>query len=208
MPGRSVLLMLLYEASIEKRFDGFAIHILSDEYEFLHAIAILFVPIAFYLWILLLELCQFVGGHSGIPLTGLAERYLLASLLKHVAHIGLGVEVAHALAANHALGEESRYKLIELYHAEWLAALVYEGADAILQGFALFFIFESVAVVVVMMVVVAVGFVLIMVVVMVMIVVMMIMVVLFFVRSFYFSHPAGGCGYGLKVEAVTVDEFF
>ena len=57
MPGRSVLLMLLYEASIKERFDGFAVHVLTDEYELLHAVAILLVPIAFYLWILLLELC-------------------------------------------------------------------------------------------------------------------------------------------------------
>ena len=54
---KNVPLMLLYEASIEKCFDGFAIHVLSDEYELLHAVAVLLVPIAFYLWILLLELC-------------------------------------------------------------------------------------------------------------------------------------------------------
>ena len=86
---------------------------LADEDELLHAVAVLFVPIATEAWIALHEVLQFILGHRGIPLAGIADADLLASLLEDVAGVLFVVEVADALGTDDALGPFAGDELVE-----------------------------------------------------------------------------------------------
>lgn len=57
---------------------------LTDEYQFLHAVAELLVPIGIDTGVVGTELLQFILRHSGVPLTGVLQLYLSACLLKDI----------------------------------------------------------------------------------------------------------------------------
>ena len=121
---------------------------LPDEDQFLHAVAVLVVPIVTELRVLCHHLVELVLGHRGIPLTGIAQRHLTACLLEDVADVFLALEIADALGTDDALGPLAGHELVEQSKVQRAAGIVDKGADAVLLGLAL------VMVVVVMMVII------------------------------------------------------
>ena len=105
--------VVLCQAVVEKAGDEVLVEMLADEDELLHAVTILFVPIATEPRILLHELLQFVLGHGGIPLASIADADLLASLLKDVTGILFVVEVADAFGTDDALWPFAGDELVE-----------------------------------------------------------------------------------------------
>ena len=77
---------------------------LADEDEFLHAVAILFIPIATQTFVLLHESFKFVFGHGCVPLSYVLKLYLFTCLLKHIADIFFALKVADAFCPNDILG--------------------------------------------------------------------------------------------------------
>ena len=101
------------QAGVEEVGDELLVEVLADEDEFLHAVPELFVPVATKAWIPVHELLQLILGHSGVPLAGIANTNLLASLLKDVADIALVLKVADAFGADDAFGPLAGYELVE-----------------------------------------------------------------------------------------------
>ena len=145
---------------------------LTDEYDFYHAVAQFLIPFLLQLWIIHQDLGEFVFRHGSQPLTSLLYSLLLASLFEHVAHVALIIEIADSLGANHVSWPFSCYEIIEETQVERLATIVNEGADSVFLNFSAFMI--MVMIVVMMMVMM---FMLVMVVVMVIVVMMMLMFV-------------------------------
>ena len=104
---------------------------LADEDEFLHAVAEVVVPVATEAWILLHELLEFVLGHCGIPLAGIADADLFASLLKDVAGILFVVEVADALGTDDALGPFAGYEFVKKTEIEGTTTVVDVSSNAV-----------------------------------------------------------------------------
>ena len=77
-----------------------AVHVLAYEHKFLHAVAIVRVPISHYAGVAQQELLKLLVGHCGVPLSGIAHSHLLACLLEDRAYILLSGEVAYALGAD------------------------------------------------------------------------------------------------------------
>lgn len=86
---------------------------LADEDKFLHAVAVLLIPIAAKARVVGHELLQLWLRHGCIPLTGIAQANLFACLLENVANVGLFLEIADALGTNNALGPLAGYEFIE-----------------------------------------------------------------------------------------------
>ena len=145
---------------------------LTDEYDFYHAVAQFLIPFLLQLWVIHQDLGEFVFRHGSQPLTSLLYSLLLASLFEHVAHVALIIEIADSLGANHVSWPFSCYEIIEETQVERLATIVNEGADSVFLNFSAFMI--MVMIVVMMMVMM---FMLVMVVVMVIVVMMMLMFV-------------------------------
>ena len=61
-----------------------SIHLLPDKHQFLHAVSVLFVPVALEHWVTRHELHEFLFGHSGIESPCLLEVELLACLLNMI----------------------------------------------------------------------------------------------------------------------------
>ena len=101
------------QAGVEEGRDELLVEVLADEDKFLHAVAELFIPIATEAWILLHELLEFVLGHSGVPLAGIADADLLTGLLKDVTGILFVVEVADAFGTDDALWPFAGDELVE-----------------------------------------------------------------------------------------------
>ena len=104
---------LVCQAGVEEVGDELLVEVMADEDEFLHAVAELFVPVATKAWIPVHELLQLILGHSGVPLAGIADTNLLASLLKDVADIALILEVADTLGTYDAFGPFAGHELVE-----------------------------------------------------------------------------------------------
>ena len=182
--SKSYQWMLVLECQALVKFvdDGILLllDVLTDEYELDHAVAHLLIPFLLQLWIVLAQFIELVLRHGGEPLSCLLHRLLLTCLLKYIAHISFVREVADTLGTYHIARPFSGYKLIKQAEVEWLAAIIYEGSDAVFLHFAtLMFMFM-----VVVMVVMVMMFMLIMVVVMmlmfiVVIIVVMVVLVLF-----------------------------
>ena len=119
------------QAGVEEGRDELLIEVLADEDKFLHAVAELFIPIATEAWILLHELLEFVLGHSGVPLAGIADADLFAGLFKDVAGILFVVEVADSLGADDAFRPFAGYEFVEESEVKRTATVVDIGADAI-----------------------------------------------------------------------------
>ena len=101
------------QAGIEEVGDELLVEVLSDEDEFLHAVAVLVIPIATEAWIAPHEVLQLIFGHRGIPLAGITDADLLTGLLKDVTGILFVVEVADALGTDDALWPFASDELVE-----------------------------------------------------------------------------------------------
>ena len=145
---------------------------LTDEYDFYHAVAQFLIPFLLQLWVIHQDLGEFVFRHGSQPLTSLLYSLLLASLFEHVAHVALIIEIADSLGANHVSRPFSCYEIIEETQVERFATIVNEGADSVFLNFSAFMIMVMVVMMVMMMM-----FMLVMI--MVMVIVVMIMMLMF-----------------------------
>ena len=145
---------------------------LTDEYDFYHAVAQFLIPFLLQLWVIHQDLGEFVFRHGSQPLTSLLYSLLLASLFEHVAHVALIIEIADSLGANHVSRPFSCYEIIEETQVERLATIVNEGADSVFLNFSAFMI--MVMIVVMMMVMM-----LMLIVLVVMVIVVMMMMLMF-----------------------------
>ena len=150
---------------------------LTDEYDFYHAVAQFLIPFLLQLWVIHQDLGEFVFRHGSQPLTSLLYSLLLASLFEHVAHVALIIEIADSLGANHVSRPFSCYEIIEETQVERFAAVVNEGADSVFLNFSAFMIMVMIVVMMVMMMM----FMLVMIVVMVIVVMMMMLMFVFLV---------------------------
>ena len=148
---------------------------LTDEYDFYHAVAQFLIPFLLQLWVIHQDLGEFVFRHGSQPLASLLYSLLLARLFEHVAHVALIIEIADSLGANHVSRPFSCNEIIEETQVEWLATVVNEGADSVFLNFSAFMIMVMVMMMVMMM------FMLIVVVVMVIVVMMMMLMFVFLV---------------------------
>ena len=148
---------------------------LTDEYDFYHAVAQFLIPFLLQLWVIHQDLGEFVFRHGSQPLTSLLYSLLLASLFEHVAHVALIIEIADSLGANHVSRPFSCYEIIEETQVERFATIVNEGADSVFLNFSAFMIMVMVVMMVMMM------FMLVMLVVMVIVVMMMMLMFVFLV---------------------------
>ena len=147
---------------------------LTDEYDFYHAVAQFLIPFLLQLWVIHQDLGEFVFRHGSQPLASLLYSLLLASLFEHVAHVALIIEIADSLSANHVSRPFSCYEIIEETQVERLATIVNEGADSVFLNFSAFMIM-------VMMMVMVMMFMLVMLVVMVIVVMVMMLMFVFLV---------------------------
>ena len=144
---------------------------LTDEYDFYHAVAQFLIPFLLQLWVIHQDLGEFVFRHGSQPLTSLLYSLLLASLFEHVAHVALIIEIADSLGANHVSRPFSCYEIIEEAQVERLATIVNEGADSVFLNFSAFMIMIMVVMMVMMM--------------MFMLVMLVVIVVMMFMCFFY-----------------------
>ena len=149
---------------------------LTDEYDFYHAVAQFLIPFLLQLWVIHQDLVEFVFRHGSQPLASLLYSLLLASLFEHVAHVALIIEIADSLGANHVSRPFSSYEIIEETQVERLATIVNEGADSVFLNFSAFMIMVMVVMMVMMLM-----FMLVMIVVMVIVVMMMMLMFVFLV---------------------------
>ena len=195
------MLVLECQALVKFVDDGILLllDVLTDEYELDHAVAHLLIPFLLQLWIVLAQFIELVLRHGGEPLSCLLHRLLLTCLLKYIAHISFVREVADTLGSYHIARPFSGYKLIKQAEVEWLAAIIYEGADAVFLHFAtlMFMVVIMVMMVVVMMfmlimvVMMMLMFVVIIVIIVVMVVlVLFLLLVLFIALSLNLLNPA------------------
>jgi len=172
---------------------------LTDENEFLHTIAIMFVPIALQIGMIGLEGCEFIGGHRGIPGPSIAQRDLTSRLFEDVAGIRLAIEPTNALRSNNALRPLAGNEFIEESHIQGLTTIIYKGTDTVFLGFALIVI-----VMVVMVMIVTMMMLMVVVIVLLIIVVMMMVFFLIAVVVLYLINPCGRSGHLIKIEAFSV----
>ena len=144
---------------------------LTDEYDFYHAVAQFLIPFLLQLWVVHQYLGEFVFRHGCQPLTSLLHCLLFASLLEHVAHIPFIIKIADSLGANHVSRPFSCYEIIEEAQVERFAAVVDKCTDSVFLNFSAFMI--MVMIVVMMMVM------LMLIVVVVMLIVVMVMMLMF-----------------------------
>ena len=197
------------QTGIEEAGDELLVEMLADEDELLHAVAEMVVPVTAEAGILLHELLEFVLRHCGVPLAGIADADLFASLLKDVANIAFVLEVADTLGADDALGPFASHELVEESQIEGTATIVDIGADSVFLSLALIVVMVVVMVLVAMMV-----FVLMMmfvVVVMVMMLMLVVVIVIIFIIIFVvvlldLLNPGGGSRYSVEVEHVGIQD--
>ena len=146
---------------------------LTDEYDFYHAVAQFLIPFLLQLWVVHQYLGEFVFRHGCQPLTSLLHSLLFASLLEHVAHIPFIIKIADSLGANHVSRPFSCYEIIEEAQVERFAAVVDKCTDSVFLNFSAFMI--MVMIVVMMMVMMM----LMLIVVVVMLIVVMVMMLMF-----------------------------
>ena len=147
---------------------------LTDEYDFYHAVAQFLIPFLLQLWIIHQYLGEFVFRHGSQPLASLLYSLLLASLFEHVAHVALIIEIADSLGANHVSRPFSCYEIIEEAQVERFAAVVDKCTDSVFLNFSAFMIMVMVMVVMMVMMMM-----LMLIVVVVMLIVVMMMMLMF-----------------------------
>ena len=124
---------------------------LTDEYDFYHAVAQFLIPFLLQLWVIQQDLGEFAFRHGSQPLASLLYSLLLACLFEHVAHVALIIEIADSLGANHVSRPFSCDEIIEETQVERLATIVNEGADSVFLNFSAFMIMIMVVMMVMMM---------------------------------------------------------
>ena len=124
---------------------------LTDEYDFYHAVAQFLIPFLLQLWVIQQDLGEFAFRHGSQPLASLLYSLLLACLFEHVAHVALIIEIADSLGANHVSRPFSCYEIIEETQVERFATIVNEGADSVFLNFSAFMIMIMVVMMVMMM---------------------------------------------------------
>ena len=125
---------------------------LTDEYDFYHAVAQFLIPFLLQLWVIQQDLGEFAFRHGSQPLASLLYSLLLACLFEHVAHVALIIEIADSLGANHVSRPFSCDEIIEETQVERLATIVNEGADSVFLNFSAFMIMIMVVMMVMMMI--------------------------------------------------------
>ena len=167
---------------------------LTDEYDFYHAVAQFLIPFLLQLWVVHQYLGEFVFRHGCQPLTSLLHRLLFASLFEHVAHIPFIIKIADSLGANHVSRPFSCYEIIEEAQVERFAAVVDKCTDSVFLNFSAFMIMVMVVMMVMMMMFMLIVVVVMLIVVMVMMlmfvflvmIVMMVMMFMFVIIIFFF----------------------
>lgn len=171
----------------------FLVKVLANEDNLLHAVAVLFVPVAKQARLLFHQLDEVFFGRGGIPLSCLGELLLYASLLEEVGHVAVVAEVAYTLGADNVLRPAGGDEVVELVDVEGRSAVVYKRADAV------FFHLSAFVVVVVMVVMMSFFFFVLVFLVVVLFFMLVVMAAvgmcfaLLFLRggTFYFADPAG-----------------
>ena len=192
------------QAVVEEGRDELLVEVLADEDEFLHAVAELFIPIATEAWILLHELLEFVLGHSGVPLAGIADADLFAGLFKDVAGILFVVEVADSLGADDAFRPFASHEFVKESEVKGTATVIDVGSDAIFLSLTL--IMVMVVVMLMSMMVFMMVFIVVMMVMMFMLIVVVIIIVVlvFVVMLLDLLNPGGRCGNLVEVEHIGI----
>ena len=144
---------------------------LTDEYDFYHAVAQFLIPFLLQLWVVHQYLGEFVFRHGCQPLTSLLHSLLFASLLEHVAHIPFIIKIADSLGANHVSRPFSCYEIIEEAQVERFAAVVDKCTDSIFLNFSAFMVMVMIVVMMVVMMMLML--------IMVMLIVVMVMMLMF-----------------------------
>ena len=139
------------EAAVEFACDCLAVEVLSDKYELGHAVAVVLVPVAHHIGVLLHEHHQILFGSGGIPLSGLGELLLDACLLEKVGHLGALLEVDDTFGADNVARPFFCEEIVELVEIEWIAAVVYECLYAVFLGLTLTVVVMMMVVMVVVM---------------------------------------------------------
>ena len=104
---------LIGEAGIESLFDSLLVEFLTYEDQFLHSVAIDFVPVALQLFVIGKHLTQFPFRHCCIPLTSIPQVHLTASLFKHIAYVTFVFEIADTFGANDIFWPFTRNKIVK-----------------------------------------------------------------------------------------------
>ena len=161
---------------------------LTDEYDFYHAVAQFLIPFLLQLWVIHQDLGEFVFRHGSQPLASLLYSLLLASLFEHVAHVALIIEIADSLGANHVSRPFSCYEIIEEAQVERFAAVVDKCTDSVFLNFSAFMIMVVMMVMMMFMLVMLVVMLIVVMIVMLMFVflVMMVMMLMFVIIFIFF----------------------
>lgn len=216
------------ETCVEFFLYSLPVEMLTYEDEFLHTVTILLVPVAEHVRILFHELCKLLWRHSCIPLSCIAERYLLACLFEDVALMLLIVEIAETLCSDDALWPATSHKLIKQVNPHWAASYINVCADAVflclaclfvvmaMSACAAFWVIMMVMMMLMLMVVLMMVLVFVLMLMMmfafmiVLMMVLMMMMMLFFLlylikMLLHFSHPCGRSHHTVEVEHIGVE---
>ena len=148
LPDVKILLSFpVNEAFIQLLGYGVTVQMLTYEHQFLLTVAVTLIPVTVYPRIVLTELLQLCRRHGGIPLSGVLQLHLTASLLKDITEMGLVLKPAHTLCSYDALWPATGYEVIKQRYVKRTTGIIYECSYAILLCLAL-----TMMVVVVMMV--------------------------------------------------------
>ena len=159
---------------------------LTDEYDFYHAVAQFLIPFLLQLWVVHQYLGEFVFRHGCQPLASLLHSLLLASLLENVAHVSFIIKIADSLGANHVSRPFSCYEIIEESQVERFAAVVNECADSVFLNFSAFMIMVMIVVMMVMMMLMFIVVMFIVVMMMMLMLFILVMVVMMMMFMFFF----------------------
>ena len=199
---------LVCQAGIEEGRDELLVEVLADEDEFLHAVAEVVIPITSEAWVLLHELLQFVLGHRGVPLAGIADADLFAGLFKDIAGVLFVVEVTDSLGADDALGPFAGYEFVEESEIEGTTTVVDVGSDTVFLSLALIVVMMVVMLVTMMVFVLFVVFIVVVMVMMLMLIMVIIVIIVIFVVMFLdLLNPCGRSRYSVEVEHVGIQNF-
>ena len=158
---------------------------LTDEYDFYHAVAQFLIPFLLQLWVVHQYLGEFVFRHGCQPLTSLLHSLLFACLLEHVAHIPFIIKIADSLGANHVSRPFPCYEIIEEGQVERFAAVVDKCTDSVFFNFSAFMIMVMIVVMVMMMLMLIVVVVMMLIFVFLVMIVMMVMMLMFVIIIFF-----------------------
>ena len=111
-------LSVLHQTLVQQGSDGLLVEMLTDEDNLLHAVSVALVPVLAQACILGKHGIKLRFGHSGIPLAGILQAYLLACLFEYIAHIFLAHEVAEALCADDIGRPQTRHEVEEAVQAK------------------------------------------------------------------------------------------